>query len=114
MERLQRDDCCVLGRWLYGGGQRWTSTPGFTELVDAHRTFHAEAGKVGQAVNQGQTERAEKLLSPGAPFVEAGKQVIHALRGMQARITGGKVGASPAPRRLAAPAAAAEDNWATF
>jgi aerotaxis receptor len=113
VETLQRDDCCVLGRWLHGSGQRWSSVPGFTELVGAHRTFHAEAGKVGQTVNQGQADRAEKLLAPGAPFVEAGKQVIQALRGIQGRLKGTSLGAPSATPRLAAPAAS-EDNWTSF
>ncbi len=113
VERLQRDDCCVLGRWLHGGGQRWSSTPGFAELVATHRTFHLEAGKIGQAVNQGQNERAEKLLAPGAPFVEAGKQVIQALRGIQGRLKGARVGAGEPVPRLAAPASS-DDNWTSF
>jgi aerotaxis receptor len=32
-DTLRRDDCCALGKWVYGpGGQRWGQLPVFREL----------------------------------------------------------------------------------
>jgi aerotaxis receptor len=119
VQTLQRDDCCMLGRWLYGGGQRWAATPGFSELVSTHRNFHAAAGKVGEAVNQGQKERVDQLMQAGSAFAETSKTIINALRQLRVRIEGG---ASAAPaRRLPAPQASrapqaqdADGDWTSF
>jgi len=121
VERLRRDDCCDLGRWLHGaGGRRWSAVPGFTRLVDVHRHFHLEAAKVGEAINQAQYQRADQMLQNGTPFVEAGKSVVQALRALRQQIEAGAGAraALPAPSAArpapGAAAAEAEGEWTTF
>ncbi len=76
---LSRDDCCVLGKWIYGDGQRLSGRQTFTELVASHRHFHAVAGEVGELVNRHQYRQAEDALAPGTRFSEATSQVVLAL-----------------------------------
>lgn len=73
---LRRDDCCELGKWIYdGGGRRWGQVPVFSELVRYHKSFHEEAGKVADLLNQGQASRAQSQLESGTPFMMAGQMV---------------------------------------
>ena len=82
---LSRDDCCVLGKWIYGpGGSKWGKQPMFTELVEAHKRFHTEAGKVAETINAGQLKAAQALMESGKPFVEAGHKVTVAIRSIRA------------------------------
>ena len=76
---LSRDDCCALGKWIYGDGQRLSGRQTFTELVASHRHFHAVAGEVGELVNRHQYRQAEDALAPGTRFSEATSQVVLAL-----------------------------------
>ena len=108
-ETLRRDDCCTLGKWVHGpGGQRWGQLPVFRELVGHHKAFHAEAGKVADAINQGQPQRAEQMMGGGTPFVEAGHHVTQCIRSLREIVDGGKAHApaSPAPKKPAAKLAA--------
>jgi aerotaxis receptor len=112
-EQLRRDDCCELGHWLHGGGaRRWGTAPGFTQLVETHRSFHLEAAKVADAVNQKQLERAGKMLEAGAAFVEAGKELTLAIRALREQ-TPAAVLAAPKRAALAAPASA-DGEWDSF
>lgn len=104
-DTLRRDDCCALGKWIYGGGgKRWGHTPLFKDLVQHHKTFHTEAGKVADAINQGQTQRAQQMMDSGTPFVEAGHQVTMSLRQLRSETEGGP---RPTPRTASAPPASA-------
>jgi aerotaxis receptor len=104
-DTLRRDDCCALGKWVYGpGGKRWGQLPVFKDLVGHHKAFHTEAGKVADAINQGQPQRAEQMMEGGSPFVEAGHHVTQCIRSLRETVEGGKAqaAASPAPTRPAA------------
>jgi hypothetical protein len=130
---LRRDDCCELGKWIYGGGgRRWGQVPVFSELVRHHKAFHAEAGKVADLLNQGQASRAQSQLESGTPFMRAGQMVGNALRQLrgivqgtgtpqlvhdvQAAPTRGPRPAPAAPKRLpaAATAGGGSDEWTSF
>ncbi len=73
---LSRDDCCALGRWIYGDGQRLAARPTFTELIERHRHFHAVAGQVGELVNRRSYGEALASLAPGTPFARATADVV--------------------------------------
>ena len=79
-DSLSRDDCCALGKMVYGPeGQRWGDSPVFVDLVEKHRVFHQRAGSIAQAINSGQGEKAARMLETGTPFSEATHSVIGAL-----------------------------------
>ena len=76
---LVRDDCCALGRWIHGDGQRLSARRTFTELVERHTHFHRVAGSVGQLINDQRIEEAEDALAPGTPFAAATADVVTVL-----------------------------------
>ena len=74
---LSRDDCCALGKWIYGeGSQRLGGRASFTELIERHKRFHGVAGAVGEQINQRRYREAEDELAPGTPFAEATSAVV--------------------------------------
>jgi hypothetical protein len=49
---IGRDDCCELGKWIHGEAKiQLVTKPEFTALLEKHRAFHVEAGKVAKAIN---------------------------------------------------------------
>ncbi|WP_366913193.1 methyl-accepting chemotaxis protein [Rhodoferax sp.] len=110
--QIRRDDCCDLGKWIYGGGsRRWGNMPDFARLVEAHKTFHNEAAKVADVANRGQSDQANQMLETGSSFVEAGKRVVQALRDIRSRVEAGVQ--IPAQSKLLSANPPSED-WATF
>ena len=80
-DTIRRDDCCALGKWIQGGGgKRWGTQALFTDLVRFHKTFHQEAGKVADAINNGQLDKARQMIDNGTAFVDAGHHVTQAIR----------------------------------
>ncbi|MEO0002336.1 MAG: hypothetical protein RLZZ22_28 [Pseudomonadota bacterium] len=121
VDMLRRDDCCDLGRWLHGsGGQAWSSNPAFTRLLQNHRDFHQEAGKVGDLINQNQLREAERLVGPSHLFHKAGLQVASGIRALREIVQGNA--RSAVPPRAARPSAVqlvkepvvADGDWETF
>ncbi len=109
---IRRDDCCAVGQWIYGaGGRQWGNLPLFSTLVDQHKTFHLECGKVAELVNAGQKEEANALLMGESPFIRAGRAVVDALQKLKAAVHGAAKSAqiqqrAPAAAPKALPAAA--------
>jgi hypothetical protein len=129
---ISRDDCCALGKWIYGGGgAKWSKTPGFTDLVAHHKAFHKEAGLVAETINKGEADKARAMMESGTPFVEAGHKVTQAIRHIRGTVDGSNrapalsspaakpAATKPAARVKALPAnkplAEADDgSWETF
>lgn len=92
-------------------------------LVDGHRAFHVEAGKVARVINQGNGAQAEKMLDSGTPFAIASGEVGRIIVLLKKELG---AGASPVPRRVApktlpSPASSARsgsrggsDDWESF
>ena len=79
VKTLSRDDCCALGQWIYGDGQRLAQRPNFVDLVGRHQHFHQVAGEVGSLINQKRMREAEDALAPGTAFAHATAEVVSAL-----------------------------------
>ena len=78
---VARDDCCTLGKWVRGsGGQRFGHHPVFVDLIDRHANFHQQAGRVAQAINQQEYQKASGMLGTNTPFTQASQVVIQAIR----------------------------------
>lgn len=81
---IARDNCCPLGSWLHGEGKSALgSRPEFQRAVAAHKTFHAEAGKLAQLINAKKFAEAEKLLENNTPYAEASGKVGVALMALK-------------------------------
>ena len=104
--KIARDDCCPLGQWLHGDGERhWHHRPQFTELLQRHAGFHRAAGQVAQAVNQGQVDQAQRLMHNGSAFADATQGVVGGDQGAAggdapARLNGTWEPVGPGSRRL--------------
>ncbi|WP_396267080.1 methyl-accepting chemotaxis protein [Ideonella sp.] len=83
VEKLSRDDCCALGQWLYGPGQRWSHGPRFGELLNRHKQFHQVAGQVGAHINRKDYSQASAALGVGTPFSKATRDVLQVLSGVK-------------------------------
>jgi hypothetical protein len=80
VDTLRRDDCCALGKWIYGEGkQRFSDRPRFGELIERHKHFHQVAAGVGDIINQRRYLEAEQALAPGTPFSQATRGVVQVL-----------------------------------
>lgn len=76
---LSKDDCCALGKWIYGEGQRLRAKASFVTLVERHKRFHTVAGGVGELINDGRYRQAEDALAPGTAFAKATNEVVSTL-----------------------------------
>ncbi|MBR7745589.1 methyl-accepting chemotaxis protein [Undibacterium baiyunense] len=83
VKTLTRDDCCALGKWIYGDGQRLSSRRSFKELLEKHARFHRIAGQVGELINDNQLEKAEDALAHGTAFSTATSEVVLILSGVK-------------------------------
>jgi len=112
---IRRDDCCAVGKWIYGGGGRqYGQLPLFSTLVEQHKQFHLETGRIAELVNAGKMDEANRLLQGESPFIRAGRAVVDTLQKLKAAVQGAAKSAAlqtqragQAVARLAAPAAAA-------
>ncbi|USI72540.1 CZB domain-containing protein [Sphingomonas morindae] len=87
---IGRDDCCLIGRWLYGeGAQRFGASPAFRQARDRHRAFHREAGAVAALINAGRFAEAEAALGNGTPYANASTEVVTALGALRRLVPAG-------------------------
>ncbi len=74
------DNCCDLGRWLYGDAKtQLGKLSSYRDTVAKHKSFHLEAGKVASAISSSQYVEAEKLLSEDSAFSVASNAVVMAI-----------------------------------
>jgi methyl-accepting chemotaxis protein len=119
VETAERDDCCELGKWLQGAGQsKFGGKPSFVHLIDAHREFHQEAGKVARLINQGAYDVAEQQLSNNTAFSTASNKVGAAVVQLKNEIK--KAFRTPflktpaLGKPMAKPTPAGDDDWTSF
>jgi len=73
---LAKDDCCDLGKWLYGEGkEKLSHLTGFTEAVSKHAEFHREVGKVARVINDKKFAEAEAMLGTGTSYATASNAI---------------------------------------
>jgi len=85
---IAKDDCCELGKWLHGEARgQLGGKPQYATLLQRHKEFHTEAGKVAALINSNQFDRASQAIENGTPFAGASNDVgvaVIALRKAQA------------------------------
>jgi hypothetical protein len=76
-----QDDCCELGKWLYGDGKaKYGEMKAYADLVSAHAAFHQEAGKVAQTINEKNYAKAEELFGADGEYAAASHAVRAAIK----------------------------------
>jgi methyl-accepting chemotaxis protein len=129
-DTVSRDDCCELGKWLHGAGSsQYGGKPSFVQLLESHRQFHQEAGKVARLINQGAYSEAEKQLENNTGFSNAsqkvGAAVIQLAKELKVKMAGAATSkkaaatlarqvAYSAPATSKAPAASVDGDWESF
>ena len=84
VDRVRRDDCCGLGKWLHTNGQRYYGAlPEFTLLIEKHRSFHEVAGIVANVINSRQLPNSDGMLGAGSQFAVASTEVILGIYALQ-------------------------------
>jgi methyl-accepting chemotaxis protein len=84
---IGKDNCCELGKWLYGEGRGvYGSKPEFTSLIEKHKAFHAEAGKVASTINAKKFDAAQKMIEGSSPFGAASNTVVLAVNSLKKAI----------------------------
>lgn len=77
---IAKDNCCELGKWLYGEARtRWSSLPAYRSCVAKHAEFHTAAGKVAHAINAKKFAEAEAMLGPDTPYASVSRDVVVAI-----------------------------------
>lgn len=80
VEEVSRDDCCVLGNWLYGEAKsKFYHLASYLDCRDKHKNFHIEAGKVAQYINDKKYKQAETMLGTGSVYAQASSSVAAAI-----------------------------------
>jgi hypothetical protein len=119
-ESIARDDCCELGKWLHGSGSsKFGAKPTFVALIDGHREFHIEAGKVARVINQGDGSKAAQMLESGTAFARASGEVGRIIVQLKKELNRApKPAASRASTKVLTATAAlsggTNDDWETF
>ena len=81
---ISRDDCCALGKWIYGeGSEAFGSNALFTRLADRHHDFHLEAGKIALLINARRNSKAITSLGSASPFTKASGDVVSAIEDLK-------------------------------
>ncbi len=61
-ENIEKDNQCVLGKWIYGEGSQYQSLKEFARVKDEHANFHRMAANVVRFCDAGKMTDAEDLL----------------------------------------------------
>lgn len=74
-------ESCALGKWLAGPGkEEFGQQEVFAKLVEAHRQFHAEAGRIVEMLEAGRYDDAARMLWAGTAFALASSSVSRLIR----------------------------------
>jgi chemoreceptor zinc-binding protein len=80
MATVSADNCCALGKWLYGEGRRlFGKLPSHTHCVATHKNFHREAEKIAEAINSHNFVEAESMLGTNTLFSETSNALTAAI-----------------------------------
>jgi hypothetical protein len=86
---ISKDNCCEIGKWLYGEAKAQHSHLGsYAKCLAAHAAFHVEAGKIAVLINSGKKDEAEQMLGASTPYHEASKRVGIAIIELNNEIVG--------------------------
>jgi hypothetical protein len=79
---LEKNDQCLLGKWLEDEADRLSAFPDFAELVREHSAFHRAAADVVRKADRGEDVSADILLGAKSPFTVSSVKVVQILMRM--------------------------------
>jgi len=79
-ETISKDNSCELGKWLHGEAKsKFGKLASYSDCVNKHAAFHAEAGKVARQINSKSYAAAESMLNGNTPYAVASYAVGNAI-----------------------------------
>lgn len=79
-DTVAKDNCCDLGKWLYGEAKtKYSNLSSYKDCVARHTSFHSEAGKVATLINRKKFTEAEVALGVGSKYLSASSDVAVAI-----------------------------------
>ena len=75
VETVSKDNLCMLGNWLYSEEKKLRKYLSYKPLLESHKKFHIEAGKVASMVNSGNYAEAENELLENSSYSKASAAV---------------------------------------
>lgn len=88
-DAIARDNCCELGRWLYGEGRaKHEKLSEFIDVIKDHKNFHVEAGRVAKLINKKRYTEAESAMNAVSPYASASSAVALALTRLKKKVGG--------------------------
>lgn len=87
-EKVCVDNACALGKWLYGDGSHYVDKhpKTFSNLKTSHADFHKTAAQIIEAVHNGNTKLAEKLMSAEGPYLSVSERTIKLIQDLQEKV----------------------------
>lgn len=76
------DNACMLGKWIYGDGlkHREGNPSLFDSVKLSHAEFHKTAGEVIRLINSGDSNKAERMLSPAGPYMTISEKTVELIQ----------------------------------
>ena len=81
------DNRCALGQWLYGEGEKYSSTTEYQTLIGEHARFHRAAGNVIGKANSGKELNAELIPNLGSEYGIASRNVVKGIMDLKRKVT---------------------------
>ncbi|HLE01527.1 MAG TPA: methyl-accepting chemotaxis protein [Bdellovibrionota bacterium] len=81
-EMAEKDDTCILGKWLSGQGAKYSAEPSHLALRQAHHEFHQLLGKIIRAADANDKAGAHDLLSTHGEFGRISRELVEAVNKM--------------------------------
>jgi methyl-accepting chemotaxis protein len=86
-DTITKDNCCELGKWLYGESiTLFGRLESHKDCIAKHKVFHIEAGKIATAINLRKYAEAEAMLDINTPYFKASNETGVAIIRLQKEI----------------------------
>ena len=83
-ETISKDNCCELGKWLHEDGKaQFGNLASYAICLDKHATFHKEAGKIADKINEKKFSDAEAMLNVGQPYTTSSNNLNLAIKNLE-------------------------------
>jgi len=77
--KVEADNNCDLGKWIYGEGVKFSTDPKFKELVAEHAKFHKAAAGIIRRADSGVSVMEEVALGAKSDYAKQTENVIRIL-----------------------------------
>lgn len=81
-EEVSKDTICLLGAWLHSNPDI-KKHKRYNELLDIHKKFHIESGKIVKLVKENKIEEAKNCLKSNSDYSVASLKLTKLLMSMQ-------------------------------